>query len=131
MKVTPSPDLIKRVGEVEAHKAADIANAIVDRVNQQELEKHLLMVSEINYRVDRLFEMGGTAAATPVRIVEIAADAILSGLDGFNIEQFHVCPGYGGNHVWAMRNHVPTVGCQIVERCDSHPERRSSERRRR
>ncbi len=101
-------------------------------MDDAELQKHLLMVSEINYRVDRLFETGGIAALTvPVRIVEIAAEAIMGNLEGFNVEQFHVCPGYGGNHVWAMKNHIPAAGPrQIVERCSSHPERRGRSDRR-
>ena len=99
-------------------------------MNDAELDKHLLMVSEINYRVDRLVERCGMAAMTPTRVVEIAAEVILSNVAGFNIEQFHICPGYGGNHVWVMKNHIPTTGPrQIVEWCSSHPERRAGERR--
>ena len=100
-------------------------------MNEAELERRLLIVSEINYRVDRLIVTCGTAAVTAERITEIAAEAILDNMEGFNLEQFHICPGYGGTHVWAMKNHVPTGDLRrMVERCSSHPERRTKERRR-
>ena len=103
--------------------------AIAGQPVSEGLEKSLLVLSELNHRIEKLFSTVGSAALTPTRLIETVAESILSNIDGFHVEQFHICPGYGDTHVWAMKNHVPTTDRRLVERCSSHPERRSREQR--
>lgn len=98
-------------------------------IDDQKLARRLLIVDVVLKRAERLVLMTGQAALTPVRVAELVAEEALRDIDGFNLEQFHVCPGYGDTHVSTMANYVRSAMPQLIQRCHVHPERRTGERR--
>lgn len=112
---------------VEQFEVREIEIAhIPDRADK--LEQTLLTVGEIHHAVERLYNNIGPLEVTPERITSLVARTVLDGVVE-NIDQFHVCPGYGSTHVWTVKNYIPHPS-RVMERCSSHPERRSGERRR-
>lgn len=75
-------------------------------LDDKKLARRLLIIDVVLKQTERLLVTAGAAALTPVRIAEMVAEESLRDIEGFDLEQFHICPGYSNTHVWTKTNYV-------------------------